>query len=165
MVHFAGTCKDEEGTLAYTETDKDDNREKIKFCDIAWNRPTADERSKQCGDFDAFPSTKMDTFSRVALYEMTHYSSVGPDSGLGEQIKDVSNADGFRAFDPLRVYGLIDPKQDDNEAVAEINADSYAWMSLDAWLSRRCADNPNKPDAFFTKNPPAYDPEDEGDDY
>ncbi|KAI1178866.1 hypothetical protein F4777DRAFT_575520 [Nemania sp. FL0916] len=95
---FAGTCA-EADTLAYTDTDHLDEREKIKFCDIAWNRPNLQTRSMQCGDFDPFPSTKMDTFSRVALHEMTHYSSVSPPSTLGQQIKDVINEDGARAYD------------------------------------------------------------------
>ncbi|KAI1747783.1 hypothetical protein F4782DRAFT_398178 [Xylaria castorea] len=161
---FAGTCSAEEGTLAYTNTDDLDNREKIKFCDIAWERPNLEARSMQCGDFDAFPSTKMDTFSRVALHEMTHYSSVGPPSTLGQQIQDVTNEDGVKAYEPPRVHGLVDPQQDDNPAVTEINADSYAWMALDAWLSMSCSDDKDTYDQFFTENPPAYEHEDDGED-
>ncbi|KAI0856129.1 hypothetical protein F4860DRAFT_424609 [Xylaria cubensis] len=153
---FAGTCATE-GTLAYTNTDTLDDREKIHFCDIAWDRPNGDTRAGQCGDFDPYPSDKIDTFSRVALHEMMHYSSVGPASALGEQIVDVNNADGVPAYDPPRVHGLIDENQDDQPGLAEINADSYAWMSLDAWISRICAADPTMYDQFFTQNPPNYD--------
>lgn len=80
----------------------------------------------------------MDSFSRIVLHEMTHYSSVGPETSLGLQIKDVRNADGTPAYNPSRAHGLLAPDQDDNPAVTEINADSYAWMSVDAWVSRLC---------------------------
>ncbi|KAI2625595.1 hypothetical protein GGR54DRAFT_506552 [Hypoxylon sp. NC1633] len=151
---FAGTCS-EEGTHAYTDTDDLDDREKIHFCDISWDLPNAAARSGQCGDFDSFPSTKMDTFSRVALHEMTHYSSVGPPSALGLQITDVQNADKSLAYDPPRVHGLVDEQQDDNADLAEINADSYAWMALDAWVSMTCSDDSTKYNQFF-EDPPAY---------
>ncbi|KAI1370151.1 hypothetical protein F4677DRAFT_451676 [Hypoxylon crocopeplum] len=156
---FAGTCSIE-GTLAYTDKDKLDQREKIHFCTLAWDRPNADTRSGQCSDFDPFPSTKMDTLSRVALHEMTHYSSVGPPSTLGEQIQDVVNADDSKAYDPPRVHGLVDLNQDDNPAVTETNADSYAWMALDAWVSMICSDDQATYDRFFTQDPPAYEHDD-----
>ncbi|KAI0868740.1 hypothetical protein GGS24DRAFT_481451, partial [Hypoxylon argillaceum] len=150
---FVGTCATE-GTLAYTDTDDLDDREKIHFCDIAWDRPNGATRAGQCGDFDPYPSDKIDTFSRVALHEMMHYSSVGPESALEDQIVDVNNADGVPAYDPPRVHGLIN--QDEQPGLAEINADSYAWMSLDAWISRECAADPTMYDQFFTQNPPNY---------
>ena len=101
----------------------------------------------------------MDAFSRIALHEMTHYSSVGPATSLAQQIQDVTNADGEQAYDPPRVHGLFDPEQDDNPAVTEINADSYAWMSLDAWISRKCAADAsgNNWALFFTEDPPPYE--------
>ncbi|KAI0429121.1 hypothetical protein F5Y09DRAFT_268536 [Xylaria sp. FL1042] len=160
---FAGTCAANDLTLAYTNTDDLDDREKIHFCDIAWARPNTQTRSTQCSTFGNFPSTNMDTFSRVALHEMTHYSTVGPDSALKEQIRDVKNADGSTAYDPPRVHGLIDPDQDDNPALTEINADSYAWMSLDAWISMTCSTNAATYDTFFPQNPPAYEPDDDSD--
>ena len=101
----------------------------------------------------------MDAFSRIALHEMTHYSSVGPKTSLAQQIKDVKNGDDELAYDPPRVHGLLDPNQDDNPVVTEINADSYGWMSLDAWISRKCAAdaNDNNWASYFTQNPPAYE--------
>lgn len=104
----------------------------------------------------------MDSFSRIALHEMTHYSSVGPATSLEEQIIDVKNSDGELAYDPPRVHGLVDPEQDDQLAFPEINADSYAWMSLDAWISRKCSPDSSGNDwaSFFTENPPPYEPED-----
>ncbi|KAI0907004.1 hypothetical protein F4823DRAFT_630785 [Ustulina deusta] len=161
---FAGTCAADDTTLAYTDTDSLDDREKIHFCDIAWGRPNAQTRSGQCDTFGAFPSTNMDTFSRVALHEMMHYSSVGPPSSLGEQIQDVSNADDSKAYDPPRVHGLVDPDQDDNSVVAEINADSYAWMALDSWISMICSDDQPTYFQFFPQNPPAYEHDDDSDD-
>lgn len=76
---------------------------------------------------------------------MTHYSSVGPPSALGQQIIDVTNADGYGAYDPDRCHGLIDPAQDDNPAVTEINADSYAWMAQDAYFSFACTTDLRSP--------------------
>lgn len=100
----------------------------------------------------------MDAFSRIALHEMRHYSSVGPATSLAQQIGDATNADGSPAYDPPRVHGLVDVNQDDNIAVAEINADSYAWMSLDAWISRKCSPNSSGNDyaGYFTQDPPKY---------
>lgn len=111
-----------------------------------------------CASLDPFPSTKMDAFSRIALHEMMHYSSVGPATSLGEQINDVTNADGESAYDPPRAHGLLDSKQDDNPVVTEINADSYAWMSLDAWISDKCSPNSSGNDwaGYFTQDPPSY---------
>lgn len=151
-------CTDE-GTLAYTLTDNLDKREKIHFCDPSWTRGSAGD--VDCASLDPFPSTKMDSFSRIALHEMTHYSSVGPKTSLAQQIIDVKNADGEPAYDPPRVHGLLDPKQDDNPAVTEINADSYAWMSLDAWISEKCSPDANGNDwaSYFTQDPPPYEPE------
>ncbi|KAL9003553.1 MAG: hypothetical protein Q9188_003594 [Gyalolechia gomerana] len=104
----------------------------------------------------------MDAFSRIALHEMTHYSSVGPQTSLEQQIKDVKNADDEGAYDPLRVHGLLDPEQDDNPVPTETNADSYAWMSLDAWISRKCAEDAdgNNWASYFTQDPPPYEPAD-----
>ena len=101
----------------------------------------------------------MDSFSRIALHEMTHYSSVGPETSLAQQIKDVQNADEEPAYDPPRVHGLVDPQQDDNPALTEINADSYAWMSLDAWISDKCGSGDDGA-SYFTQDPPAYEPAD-----
>lgn len=97
----------------------------------------------------------MDAFSRIVIGEMTKYSSVGPASSLASQIKDVLNADGVPAHDPPRLHGLLDPAQDANEVLTEINADSYAWMSLDAYISGRCGDLFDSSN-YFTQDPPAY---------
>lgn len=104
----------------------------------------------------------MDSFSRIALHEMTHYSSVGPATSLGQQIRDTANEDGELAYDPPRVHGLLDPEQDDNPATTEINADSYAWMSLDAWISQKCSNGASGNDwqSYFTQDPPPYEHED-----
>ncbi|KAF2228667.1 hypothetical protein EV356DRAFT_495133 [Viridothelium virens] len=155
-----GTNCAEEGTLAYTLTDQLDKREKIHFCDPSWTRGSAGD--VDCASLDPYPSTKMDSFSRIALHEMMHYSSVGPQTSLKEQIVDVKNEDLQPAYDPPRVHGLLDPAQDDNPAPTEINADSYAWMSLDAWISRKCSKDAEGNDwaSFFTQNPPPYEHED-----
>jgi hypothetical protein len=147
-----------EGTLAYTLVDTLDNREKIHFCDPAWTRPSVAD--VDCGALDPYPSTKMDSFSRIALHEMMHYSTVGPPSSLGEQIKDGVNADDEPAYDPPRTHGLVDVDQDDNPVLAEQNADSYAWMALDAYVSRICATDPSGDNwaTFFQEDPPNYEP-------
>jgi len=87
---------------------------------------------------------------------MMHYSSVGPASSLGLEIVDVFNADGEPAYEPSRAHGLIDENQDNQPGFPEINADSYAWMSIDAFMSQNCIEDINNWPAFFTENPPPY---------
>jgi hypothetical protein len=123
----------------------------------------------------------MDTFSRVALHEMTHMSTVGPpiirndEEGEDGQIRDVpltapDDSDGddsddepfeFPAYGPVNAHALVDEAQDDyfNPYKAETNADSYAWMALDALVSRHCATDTsgNNWVNFFTESPPAID--------
>ena len=143
-------------TLAYTLTDQLDGREKIHFCDPSWTRGSIAD--VDCASLDPFPSEKMDAFERIVLHEMTHYSSVGPKTSLGSQIVDVLNKDGASAYDPPRVHGLIDEAQDDQPGLPEINADSYAWMSLDAKISHMCLPrNGVEWEKFFTENPPPYE--------
>ncbi|KAK5994168.1 hypothetical protein PT974_07610 [Cladobotryum mycophilum] len=152
------SCSDE-GTLAYTSKDEDgDQGEKIHFCDIAFDRPTSGP-DINCGRLDKYPSTKMDTFSRVALHETLHYSTVGPPSKLGEQIVDQQNDDGVAAYDPERAHGLNDIEQDNQSEKAEANVDNYAWMALDAWISYNCSPEDHKQDAwnsYFPDDPPKY---------
>lgn len=158
-----------EGTLAYTQFDDgedEDGLEKIHFCDIAYDVVQFEEVVADCAALDAYPSEKMDTFSRIALHEMTHYSTVGPpiigDDDDDGEIKDVTLTDPdddetFGAYGPTNTHALVDEAQDDyfNPALTESNADSYAWMSLDALISRHCAADPNNWENFFTENPPA----------
>lgn len=89
---------------------------------------------------------------------MFHYSSVGPKSSLHEQIIDARNEDGFGAFEADRAHGLVDPEQDDNPALAEINADNYAWSALDAYWSRECSRDPLNYGHYF-QSPPPYERE------
>ncbi|KAL8720626.1 MAG: hypothetical protein Q9181_007880 [Wetmoreana brouardii] len=149
----AAHCSDE-NTLAYTDTDQLDGREKIHFCDPLWTRRMAAD--VDCDSLDPYPSSLMDSFSRIALHEMTHYSSVGPETSLGLQIRDPTMADGWPTDDPETAHALLD----ENPMVTETNADSYAWMSLDAWFSHRCAQDPigNEWQSFFTQDPPPYEP-------
>ncbi|MCJ1330054.1 hypothetical protein MMC10_006735 [Thelotrema lepadinum] len=161
-VEGAPTCAtggDDGETAGYTVVDTLDDLEKIHFCDPAWALGSAGD--VDCGSLDPYPSTKMDSFSRVALHEMTHYSTVGPASELGEQIVDVKNTDGNYAYDPPRVHGLIDPNQDNQPGLPEDNADSYAWMSLDSFVSDHCSPegtSGNDYQFYFTQNPPNYTP-------
>jgi hypothetical protein len=153
-----GNNCDNEGTLAYTVVDEDgDGKEKIHFCDIAYDK-TVHAADIDCGSLDNYPSTKMDTFSRVALHETLHYSTIGPESALSEQIVDQLNDDGEPAYDPERAHGLNDPEQDDQPGKSEVNADNYAWMSLDAFISSRCIETTDREpwDKFFTESPPNY---------
>ena len=108
----------------------------------------------------------MDSFSRLALHEMTHYSTVGPASELDDQIIDANNNDGLKAYFPPRVHGLLDPAQDDQPGLPEINADSYAWVSLDGFVSDHCSPegtSGNDWQNYFTQNPPNYTPGTPGD--
>ncbi|OBS24203.1 hypothetical protein FPOA_04750 [Fusarium poae] len=153
-----GNSCNNEGTLAYTVVDQDgDEREKIHFCDIAYEKKVH-AADIDCGSLDKYPSTKMDTFSRVALHETLHYSTIGPKSTLGEQIVDQLNEDDKPAYDPERAHGLNDPKQDNQPGKSEINADNYAWMSLDAIISSRCIETTDREPwhKFFTASPPKY---------
>lgn len=108
---------------------------------------------------DNFPSTKIDTFSRVALHGTTHYSSVGPQSALDDKIIDATNNDRFPACEPPYAHGHLDPQQDNQPGKAEINADSFAWISLESFISRKCSNaQGDVAAAFFTENPPPYIP-------
>jgi hypothetical protein len=64
----------------------------------------------------------------------------------------------FAAYGPINTHALVDEAQEDfwNPALTETNADSYAWMALDALVSRRCATDVSGDDwqNFFTENPP-----------
>lgn len=167
---------DDEGTLAYTDFDKiddsdddgsddgeieSDGLEKIHFCDSAWSRVNFEEVVSDCKALDPYPSEKMDTFSRIALHEMTHYSTVGPPSlAEGDMIQDVQMFDGEPAYGTVRAHALIDKNQEEtayNPGASETNADNYAWMSLDALVSRHCASDVTGDNwaAFFTQDPPA----------
>lgn len=118
----------------------------------------------------------MDTFSRIALHEMTHMSTVGPpiiadpedDDDDDGQIKDVSLYDdegAFAAYGPINAHALADPEQGDyyNPDLTQTNADNYAWMALDALVSRHCASDPSGDtwQGFFTESPPRIDSVDE----
>lgn len=100
----------------------------------------------------------MDTFSRIALHEMTHYSFVGPPNVNGEMIQDLQMSDGETAYGTVNAHALVDEGQDDffNPAVAETNADNYAWMALDALVSRHCTETPSGDEwqNFFKESPP-----------
>ena len=104
----------------------------------------------------------MDSFSRIALHELTHYAAIGAE-GPG-QIRDAQNDDGEYAYEPERTHALVE----ENPGLCEINADSYAWMSLETWLSMKCsreADPATGRDEteYFTEDPPAYVPGTPGD--
>lgn len=141
-------------TFAYTVEDENDGYEKIHFCDIAFDLPTA-APDIDCGSLDPYPSYAMDTFSRVALHETLHYSTVGPASELGNMIVDQFNLDGFKAYGPERAHGLNDPNQDDDPGRADSNADNYAFMALDGWISYNCQPDENWA-SFFPDAPPNY---------
>jgi hypothetical protein len=66
----------------------------------------------------------VDTIARVAIHEMTHYSTVGPASAFEALITDQLNLDGQKAYGIERAAGLIG--QDHEEVRAEGNADNYA---------------------------------------
>ena len=145
---------DDEDVLAYTDVDEEgDDLEKIHFCPIAYEMPNLE--SVDCGALDSYPSEKIDTFSRVVLHEITHGSNVGPESELGAQIIDVTNTiDKMKAYGFERAHALVTerPGQD------VVNADNYALMSLDAWVSWTCTPRENR-DAwasFFPDAPPDY---------
>ncbi|EMD66494.1 hypothetical protein COCSADRAFT_353794 [Bipolaris sorokiniana ND90Pr] len=153
-------------TYAYTLVDEPvDQQEKIHFCDITWTGRLESIADIDCGALDPYPSVKMDSISRIILHEWTHYSSVGPKTSLEDKIQDRLNDDGVSAYEPDRTHGLIDPEQDDDPVGASLNADNYAWMALDAYVSRICATDPSGDNwqTFFTENPPDYEREDDSD--
>jgi hypothetical protein len=106
----------------------------------------------QCDSFDTFPSTKLDSLSRIAMHEMLHYPSVGKQSEVEADIVDARNEDEIGAYGPVRCHGLVDP--DDDPAKTEINADSYAWMAVDAYWSFACSSTPGDHTGYF-KDPPS----------
>ncbi|RBR25409.1 uncharacterized protein FIESC28_01846 [Fusarium coffeatum] len=144
---------DDEGELAYTDDDEADGLQKIHFCPIAYEKPNLE--SIDCGALDSFPSEKMDTFSRVVLHEITHGENVGPESELSAQIKDIENDDEGTAYGINRAHALV------REKIGQevYNADNYAYMSLDAWVSWDCtpADNRDAWASFFPDPPPDYE--------
>lgn len=109
-----------------------------------------------CSGLDWHPSWKMDTFSRVVLHETLHYSTVGPASSLGSLIVDQFNDDGEPAYGPDRAHGLQDPDQDDQPGKAEINADNFAWMALQGWVSYVCTDGRDDYSTYIPDAPPNY---------
>ena len=82
----------------------------------------------------------MDVFSRIVLREMTHYSFVSPATAFEYQIIDVKNLNDVSASELIHMHDLLDPAQDDQAYSTQLNGDSYAWMSLDAYISHKCAD-------------------------
>lgn len=143
--------------MAYTQVDENgDKLEKIHFCDSAYDRPTAGP-DVDCNSLDKYPSTKMDTFSRIVLHETLHYSTVGPESDLGDMIVDQKNDDDEYAYGPERAHGLNAEDQDNQPGKAENNADNYAWMSITGWVGYICTNDPEKPwDEYFPDDPPKY---------
>lgn len=97
----------------------------------------------------------MDTFSRIAVHEIFHYSSVGPKSTLGVLIRDNDNRDGIVAYFPKRAHGLADELQDDQAGIAEGNADNYAWLAMDSYFSVHCSKNSDDYQHYF-QDPPHY---------
>ncbi|KAL1794237.1 hypothetical protein ACET3X_007658 [Alternaria dauci] len=155
-----------EGTLAYTLKDTAvDQLEKIHFCDISWTGRLYSAADIDCGSLDAYPSEKMDSFSRIILHEMTHYEAVGEGSSLQDVIQDRQNQDSGNAYGTERTHGLIDVDQDDDPEAAVRNADNYAWMALDAWISRICATDRSGDSwqTFFTQDPPNYSDDSDSD--
>lgn len=96
----------------------------------------------------------MDAFSRIVIEEIVQSSSV-VSTFSDTTFADVVNADGVPTFDPTRVHGLLDPAQDDMGYLAADNAGSYAWMSLDAYISGKCGQGSDWSN-FFTQDPPPY---------
>lgn len=138
-------------TFAYTLTDELDNREKIHFCDNAWTRGSAND--VDCATLDPYPSTKMDAFSRIVIRQIISSTSVSQPSE--SPVTNVLNADGVPTYDPARAHGLVNPAQDAQGFLAVKNPDSYAWMSLDAFISRKCSLGSDW-SGYFTQDPPPY---------
>ena len=139
-------------TTAYTLTDELDSREKIHFCDDAWTRGSVND--VDCATLDPFPSTKIDAFSRIVIRQIISSSSVYL-TFSDSPVTDVTNADGVPADDPARAHGLVNPAQDAQGFLAVNNADSYAWMSLDAFISSKCSQGSDW-SSYFTQDPPPY---------
>ena len=57
----------------------------------------------------------------------------------------------------LRAHGLLDPEQDDQPTLTDLNADSYVWMSLESFISSKCVVEDNDPALFVVEDPPPYD--------
>jgi len=143
----------------------------VRVCLICWggyqnltewdiaNPPRGGASDVDCASLDPFPSTKMDAFSRIALHEITHYNSVGPATSLAQQIIDTTNEDRKSTYNLPRVHSLVDSKQGNNPVVTKMNADSYAWISLDAWISRKCSPDSsgNNWASFFTRDLLSYE--------
>ncbi|CEJ88856.1 hypothetical protein VHEMI04882 [[Torrubiella] hemipterigena] len=148
-----GSCT-VKGTQGYTLKDGGDGLEKIHFGDGVFDMPLAG--NVDCGSLDKYPSEKMDTFSRVVLHEMLHYSTVGLQSQLGDQLVDQKKNDGNYAYGHARAHGLQDPGQDDQPGKSEINADNFAYMALSTWVGYFCLpeDKKDQYGTYFPDAPP-----------
>lgn len=112
----------------YTGVDTEgDDREKTHFCATAFTWEQL--HSITCDSLDTYPSIQMENLGRIMLHEFTHYSTVGPDTDIEALIVDALNKDNITAYYPSRAHGLDDPAQDNQPALAEVNADNYAWMA------------------------------------
>lgn len=79
-----------------------------------------------CGSQGDRPTEMIDSITRVAVHEMTHYSTVGPASTLADRIVDQLNDDNEVAYGINRAFGLNTEGQDNQPGKAEANADNYA---------------------------------------
>lgn len=110
---------------AYTAVDDNgDGREKTHFCNFVFFFPSLFDI--KCEDLDSYPSGKMENLGRIMLHEFLQYNAVGVQSTVGDQITNVENADGLKAFYPSRAYGLL--AQDNTPEKTILNADNYAWL-------------------------------------
>jgi hypothetical protein len=141
--------------LAYTQRDDaegHDNLQKTVICNWAFGKLPA--ISSLQPPFSAYPDDKIDTLARVVLHEMTHYDMVAAGAGVS-QITDAFNKDEQRAYGADRSHALVDPDQDDDPGLADVNADNYAWFAMDAYISFTFSSNPDDAPNYF-QNPPHY---------
>lgn len=124
IANLDSTCESGD-TYGYTDTDTLDDREKIHFCDLTWDKPVSFDTST-CDSQGERPTEMIDDITRIVVHEMTHYSTVGPASTLAEQIVDQTNDDGVAAYGIERAFGVLDEDQDNQPGKAETNADNYA---------------------------------------
>jgi hypothetical protein len=154
---FGEICTGPDSGIQLAYTDKDvgngrDNLQKTVIC--SWTFGKLPDISSLQPPFSEYPDDKIDTLARVVLHEMIHYDMVATGAGV-PQITDVHNKDGLAAYGPDRSHGLVDPEQDDDPGLADVNADNYAWFAMDAYVSFTFSSNPDDAPNYF-QNPPRY---------
>lgn len=120
----------------------------------------ADWEVSDCDDLPDWMEPRLKTLGFVILHELTHWTAETQKATGSEEFPAMINdygADGLKFAnvpgDPSNGYGARNSYKLNlrSDLDSSLNADSYAWMAMEAWLKWKC---PNKD----IKNPPPVAP-------